>query len=70
MININGHTINITIPEFWVEPCVKISNTQCHLAIIKDDNINIILVDTSMVFNGFAFNNADEIKTYINSQYL
>jgi hypothetical protein len=61
---INNKTITAVRLEEWNnEACVKISETQCHLS---TDN-SIILIDTTMDYNGSMFDNADDIITYVNS---
>jgi len=61
---INNNTITAVRLEEWNnEACVKISETQCHLS---TDN-SVIVIDTTMDYNGNAFDNADDIIVYINS---
>lgn len=60
---INNNTITAVRLEEWNnEACVKISEIQCHLS---TDN-GIIVIDTTMDYNGNVFNNADDIITYVN----
>jgi len=60
---INNNTITAVRLEEWNnEACMKISETQYHLS---TDN-GIILMDTSMDYNGNSFDNADDIIAYIN----
>ena len=60
---INNKTITAVRLEEWNnEPCVKISDTQCHLS----TDANIILIDITMDYNGNTFDNADDIITYVN----
>ena len=61
---INNNIITAVRLEEWNnEACVKISDTQCHLS---TDN-SIIVVDTSMDYNGSTLNSADDIIAYVNS---
>ena len=61
---INNNIITIVRLEEWNnEACVKISEIQCHLS---TDN-SIILIDTTMDYNGSTLNSADDIITYVNS---
>jgi len=60
---INNNIITAVRLEEWNnEACMKMSETQCHLS---TDN-GTILIDTSMDYNGNAFNNADDIIAYVN----
>ena len=60
---INNNTITAVRLEEWNnEACMKISEIQCHLS---TDN-SIIVIDTTMNYNGNTFNNADDIITYVN----
>ena len=60
---INNNTITVVRLEEWNnEACVKISEIQCHLS---TDN-SIIVIDTTMDYNGNSFNSADDIIAYIN----
>ena len=60
---INNKTITAVRLEEWNnEACVKISETQCHLS----TDTNIILIDTTMDYNGNTLNSADDIITYVN----
>jgi hypothetical protein len=60
---INNNTITAVRLEEWNnEACMKVSETQCH---VSTDN-GIILMDTTMDYNGNAFDNADDIITYVN----
>jgi hypothetical protein len=60
---INNNTITAVRLEEWNnEACVKISEIQCHLS---TDN-GIIVIDTTMDYNGNVFNNSDDIITYVN----
>ena len=61
---INNNIITAVRLEEWNnEACMKVSETQCH---VSTDN-GIILMDTSMDYNGNAFDNADDIIAYVNS---
>jgi len=61
---INNNTITTVRLEEWNnEACMKVSETQCH---VSTDN-GIILIDTSIDYNGNVFDNADDIIVYINS---
>jgi hypothetical protein len=60
---INNNTITAVRLEEWNnEAYVKISDTQCHLS---TDN-SIIVIDTTMDYNGSTLNSADDIITYVN----
>jgi hypothetical protein len=60
---INNNTITAVRLEEWNnEVCMKISETQCH---ISTDN-GIILIDTTIDYNGIMFDNSDDIITYVN----
>jgi len=60
---INNNTITAVRLEEWNnEACMKISETQCH---VSTDN-GIILMDTTMDYNGSTFDNADDIIAYVN----
>jgi len=60
---INNNTITAVRLEEWNnEACMKISEIQCH---VSTDN-GIILMDTSMDYNGSTFDNADDIITHVN----
>ena len=60
---INNNIITAVRLEEWNnEACVKISETQCHLS----TNPNIIVIDTTMDYNGSKFDNANDIITYVN----
>ena len=60
---INNNTITaVRLKEWNDEACVKISDTQCHLS---TDN-SIIVIDTTMNYNGSTLNSADDIITYVN----
>ena len=60
---INNNTITAVRLEEWNnEACMKISETQCH---ISTDN-GIILIDTTIDYNGIMFDNSDDIITYVN----
>lgn len=60
---INNKTITAVRLEEWNnEACVKISEMQCHLS----TDTNIIVIDTTMDYNGNTFDNADDIITYVN----
>jgi len=60
---INNNIITAVRLEEWNnEACVKISETQCHLS----TDTRIIVIDTTMDYNGSKFNNADEIIAYVN----
>ena len=60
---INNNIITAVRLEEWNnEACMKVSETQCH---ISTDN-GIILMDTSMDYNGNSFGNADDIIAYVN----
>ena len=60
---INNNIITAVRLEEWNnEACMKISEIQCHLS---TDN-SIIVIDTTMDYNGNAFDNADHIITYVN----
>jgi hypothetical protein len=60
---INNNTITAVRLEEWNnEACIKISETQCH---ISTDN-GIILIDTTIDYNGIMFDNSDDIITYVN----
>ena len=61
---INNKTITAVRLEEWNnEACVKISDIQCHLS---TDN-SIIVIDTTMDYNGSMFDNADDIILYVSS---
>lgn len=62
MIIDNNTIIAVRLEEWNNDACVKISETQCHLS----TDINIILIDTTMDYNGNTFDNADDIITYVN----
>jgi len=60
---INNNTITTVRLEEWNnEACMKVSETQCH---VSTDN-GIILMDTTMDYNGSTFDNADDIIAYVN----
>ena len=60
---INNKTVTaVRIEEWNNEACMKVSEIQCH---VSTDN-GIILMDTSMDYNGNAFDNADDIIAYVN----
>ena len=60
---INNDTITVVRLEEWNnEACMKISEIQCHLS----TNNGIIVIDTTMDYNGIAFDNSDDIITYVN----
>ena len=60
---INNNTITTVRLEEWNnESCIKISEIQCHLS----TNNGIIVIDTTMDYNGIAFDNSDDIITYVN----
>jgi hypothetical protein len=60
---INNNTITAVRLEEWNnEACVKISEIQCHLSTAN----GIIVIDTTMDYNGSKFNDADEIIAYVN----
>jgi hypothetical protein len=60
---INNNTITAVRLEEWNnEACMKISETQCH---ISTDN-GIILIDTTIDYNGIMFDNSDDIISYVN----
>jgi hypothetical protein len=60
---INNNTITAVRLEEWNnEACMKISETQCH---ISTDN-GIILIDTTIDYNGNIFDNSDDIISYVN----
>ena len=60
---INNNTITAVRLEEWNnEACMKISKIQCHLS---TDN-GVIVIDTTMDYNGIAFDNADSIIEYVN----
>jgi hypothetical protein len=60
---INNNTITVVRLEEWNnEACMKISEIQCH---ISTDN-GIVLIDTTMDYNGNSFDNADAILVYVN----
>lgn len=60
---INNKTITAVRLEEWNdEACVKISDIQCHLS----TGSNIIVVDTTMDYNGSTLNSADDIIAYVN----
>ena len=48
--------------EWNNEACMKVSEIQCHVSTVN----GIILMDTSMDYNGNTFDNADDIITYVN----
>jgi hypothetical protein len=60
---INNDTITTVRLEEWNnDACIKISEIQCHLS----TNNGIIVIDTTMDYNGIAFDNADSIIEYVN----
>jgi len=60
---INNNTITAVRLEEWNNgACMKISETQCHLS----TDTHIMVIDTTMDYNGNAFDNADDIITYVN----
>ena len=60
---INNNIITaIRIEEWNNEACMKVSEIQCH---VSTDN-GIILMDTTMDYNGNTFNSADDIIAYVN----
>jgi len=60
---INNNTITAVRLEEWNnEACMKISEIQCHLS---TDN-GVIVIDTTMDYNGNMFNNSDDIISYVN----
>jgi hypothetical protein len=60
---INNNIITVVRLEEWNnEACMKISEIQCHLS---TDN-SIIVIDTTMDYNGNSFDNADDIIAYVN----
>ena len=60
---INNKTITAVRLEEWNdEACVKISDIQCHLS----TDSNIIVVDTTMDYNGSTLNSANDIIAYVN----
>jgi hypothetical protein len=60
---INNNIITAVRLEEWNnEACIKISETQCHLS----TNNGIIVIDTTMDYDGSVFNNADDIIAYVN----
>ena len=60
---INNNIITaVRIEEWNNEACMKVSETQCH---VSTDN-GIILIDTSIDYNGSTFDNADDIIAYVN----
>jgi hypothetical protein len=60
---INNNIITAVRLEEWNnEACMKVSELQCHLS---TDN-GVILMDTTMDYNGSTFDNADDIITYVN----
>jgi len=62
MIINNNIVTAVRLEEWNNEACVKISEIQCHLS---TDN-GIIVIDTTMDYNGNVFNNSDDIITYVN----
>jgi len=62
MIINNTPVTAVRIEEWNNEACMKVSEIQCH---VSTDN-GIILMDTSMDYNGNAFDNADDIIAYVN----
>jgi hypothetical protein len=62
MIIDNNIITAVRLEEWNNEACMKVSETQCH---ISTDN-GIILMDTSMDYNGNSFGNADDIIAYVN----
>jgi hypothetical protein len=60
---INNNTITTVRLEEWNnEACMKISEIQCHLS---TDN-GVIVIDTTMDYNGNMFDNSDDIISYVN----
>jgi hypothetical protein len=60
---INNNTITAVRLEEWNnEACMKISEIQCHLS---TDN-GVIVIDTTMDYNGNMFDNSDNIISYVN----
>jgi hypothetical protein len=60
---INNNTIIAARLEEWNnEACIKISETQCYLSTAN----GIIVIDTTMNYNGNEFNNSDDIVVYVN----
>lgn len=60
---INNKTVTaVRIEEWNNEACMKVSEIQCH---VSTDN-GIILMDTTMDYNGNTFDNADSIIEYVN----
>jgi hypothetical protein len=63
MIINNNIITTVRLEEWNNEACMKMSELQCH---VSTDN-GIILIDTTMDYNGNTFDNADDIYVYINS---
>jgi hypothetical protein len=60
---INNNIITAARLEEWNnEACIRISETQCYLSTAN----GIIVIDTTMDYNGSVFNNADDIIAYVN----
>jgi hypothetical protein len=60
---INNNTITAVRLEEWNnEACMKISEIQCHLS----TNNGIIVIDTTIDYNGNIFDNSDDIISYVN----
>jgi hypothetical protein len=60
---INNNTITTVKLEEWNnEACMKISEIQCHLS----TNNGIIVIDTTMDYNGNMFDNSDDIISHVN----